>query len=217
MWSSLHFKGGGKQTHFVRLAQILTVEIWNVERSFCIHLQPLEINNLSTTLTLSLFQWQKKLHSHQKACVVIISYTHSKTNLLIPGWLDMQIILCIINCHTKKQLMVIPLVSCFSFYGHCRESLSAINLYGQLMTGSFPLFPSLAEYSPPPVEAVAAATNLFTEYVFCESVDNAHNSHISSTFQEADCLLKLVKVNKEVFAITLLNRNLNHAAQLSIS
>ena len=31
------------------------------------------------------------------------------------------------------------------------------------------------------------------------------------------CLLKLVKVNKQVFAITLLNRNLNHTAQLSIS
>ena len=49
---------------------------------------------------------------------------------------------------------------------------------------------------PPPVEAVAAATSVltaatsvFTEYV-CESVDSAHNSQISSTFQEADCLLK---------------------------
>ena len=58
---------------------------------------------------------------------------------------------------------------------------------------------------------------LFTEYVFRESVDNAHNSQISSTFQEADCLLKLVKVNKQVFAITLLRRNLNHTDQLSIS
>ena len=28
----------------------------------------------------------------------------------------------------------------------------------------------------PPVEAVAAATSVFTEYVFYESVDNAHNS-----------------------------------------
>ena len=36
---------------------------------------------------------------------------------------------------------------------------------------------------------------LFTEYVFRESVDSAHNSQISSTFQEADCLLKLVKIN----------------------
>ena len=35
-----------------------------------------------------------------------------------------------------------------------------------------------------------------------ESVDSAHNSQISSTFQEADCLLKLVKINKQVFAIT---------------
>ncbi len=58
---------------------------------------------------------------------------------------------------------------------------------------------------------------LFTEYVFGESVDSAHNSQISSTFQEADCLLKLVKINKQVFAITLLSRNFNHAAQLSIS
>ena len=58
---------------------------------------------------------------------------------------------------------------------------------------------------------------LFTDYVFRESVDSAHSSQISSTFQEADCLLKLVKVNKRVFAITLLSRNLNHTAQLSIS
>ena len=58
---------------------------------------------------------------------------------------------------------------------------------------------------------------LFTEYVFRESVDSAHNSQISSTLQEADCLLKLVKINKQVFAITLLSRNLNHTAQLSIS
>ena len=42
-----------------------------------------------------------------------------------------------------------------------------------------------------PVEAVAAATSVFTEYLFCESVDSAHNSQISSTFQEAGCLLKL--------------------------
>ena len=50
-----------------------------------------------------------------------------------PGWPDMQIILCTINCHTKKQLMVMPLVSCF-FNGHSLKSLPAINLYGQLMT-----------------------------------------------------------------------------------
>ena len=49
----------------------------------------------------------------------------------------MQIILCTINCYTKKQLMVIPLVSCFFFYGHSMENLSAINLYGQLMTLMF--------------------------------------------------------------------------------
>ena len=72
-----------------------------------------------------------------------------------------------------------------------------------------------ADY-PPPVYTVAAATKVSTEHVFSESVDNAHNSKISSTFQEADCLLKLVKVNKQVFAIPLLNKNLNHTAQLSI-
>ena len=60
---------------------------------------------------------------------------------------------------------------------------------------------------PPPVKAVAAATRVFTEYVFCEceSVDSAHISQISRTFQEAEAsltLLKLVKVNKQVFAVT---------------
>ena len=83
------------------------------------------------------------------------------------------------------------------------------------MEGSFPFLPPSG--LSPPVEAVAAATSVFTEYVFRESVDSAHNSQISSTFQEADCLLKLVKINKQVFAITLLSRNLNHTAQLSIS
>ena len=58
---------------------------------------------------------------------------------------------------------------------------------------------------------------LFTGYVFGESVDSAHISQISSTFQEADCLLKLVTINKQVFAITSLSRNSNHTAQLSIS
>ena len=53
---------------------------------------------------------------------------------IFPGWPDMQIILCTINCHTKKQPMVIKLVSCFFFYGHTIENLSAINLYGQLLT-----------------------------------------------------------------------------------
>ena len=87
------------------------------------------------------------------------------------------------------------------------------------LLGSFPLFPPppAADYSPRPVEAVVAAISVFTDYVFCESVDSALNSHISGTFQEADCLLKLVKVNKQLFAIILLNKNLNHTAQLSIS
>ena len=43
-----------------------------------------------------------------------------------PGWPGIQIILCTLNCQTKKQLKV--------FYGHSMESRSAINLYGQLMT-----------------------------------------------------------------------------------
>ena len=42
----------------------------------------------------------------------------------------MQIILSTINCHTKKQLTIIRLISCFCFNGHSMESLSAINLYG---------------------------------------------------------------------------------------
>ena len=83
--------------------------------------------------------------------------------------------------------------------------------------GSLIRYPPPPQIIPPPVEAVAAATSVFTEYVFFESVDSAHNSQISSTYQEADCLLKLVKVNKQVFAKTLLNRNLNDTAQLSIS
>ena len=69
-------------------------------------------------------------------------------------------------------------------------------------TGLFRYSPPPADYFPP-VEAVDAATSVFTEYVFCESVDSAHNSQISSIFQEADYLLKLVKVNKQVFTITL--------------
>ena len=72
--------------------------------------------------------------------------------------------------------------------------------------------------SPPPqVEAVAAATTVFIEYIFRHLVDSAHNSQISSTFQEADCLLKPIEVNNQVVPIPLLNRNLNHSAQLSIS
>ena len=68
----------------------------------------------------------------------------------------------------------------------------------------YPKAPSgLTPPPPPPVETVPAATSvLLTEYVFCESVDSAHNSQISSTFQESDCLLKLVKVNQQVFAKT---------------
>ena len=80
-------------------------------------------------------------------------------------------------------------------------------------------FSGLFCYSPrnglfPPVEAVTTATSVFTEYFFWESVDSAHNSQISSTFQKDERLLKLVKTNKQVVALTLLNRNLNPAAQL---
>ena len=37
--------------------------------------------------------------------------TFYKIDLSRPGRPDMQIILCTINCHTKEQLMVIPIVS----------------------------------------------------------------------------------------------------------
>ena len=62
--------------------------------------------------------------------------------------------------------------------------------------GFFRPSPTPSGLFPPPVEPVVAATSVFTEYVFCESVDSAHNSQISSTFQDADCLLKLIKVHK---------------------
>ena len=86
--------------------------------------------------------------------------------------------------------------------------------------GSFPLFPPPPPsrlFPPPPVEAVAAATSVFTEYVIRLWHGSRQCTQISSTLQEADCLLKLVKVNKQVFPIPLLSRNLNHTAQLSIS
>ena len=87
--------------------------------------------------------------------------------------------------------------------------------------GLFRFFPPQRIISPPPSRSCGCCYQctciLFTEYIFRESVDSAHNSQISSTFQEADCSLKLVKINKQVFAITLLSRNLIHTAQLSIS
>ena len=70
--------------------------------------------------------WKKIIRSHLYNIVSIEFYGP-------PGWTDMQIILCTIHCHTKKQLMVMPLVSCFFFCVLSMESLSAINLYGQLM------------------------------------------------------------------------------------
>ena len=71
---------------------------------------------------------------------------------------------------------------------------------------------------PPPVEAVAAATSVhvFNHWIRLSRVSR-QCTQFTSTFQEADCLLKLVKINKQVFATTLLSRNLNHIAQLSIS
>ena len=75
-------------------------------------------------------------------------------------------------------------------------------------------YPPPQQIIPLPVEAVDAATNVFTEYVFCESVEREQTIY---ECQKTNFLLKLVKVNKQVFAITLLNRNLNHNAQLSIS
>ena len=68
-------------------------------------------------------------------------------------------------------------------------------------TGVFSVI-SLKRIISLPVEGVADATSVFTEYIFGESVNYAHNSEISSTFQETDCLLKLVKMNKQVFAIS---------------
>ena len=66
-----------------------------------------------------------------------------------------------------------------------------------LNRGLFRYFPS--GLPPPPVEAVATATrvNVFTEVIFCGSVDTAHNSKISRTFQLADCLLKLLTLNEQ--------------------
>ena len=64
----------------------------------------------------------------------------------------------------------------FAKFKNCVENF-------EKMSGLFRYFPP-ADYFPL-VEVVAAATSVFTEYVFCESVDSAHNSQISSTFQEA--------------------------------
>ena len=79
--------------------------------------------------------------------------------------------------------------------------------------------PPPAEYCPPPPSSRSCiyCYQVLTEYIFCESVDTAHNSQISSTFQEADCLLKLIKLNNQVAPKTSGKRNLNRTAQLSIS
>ena len=44
-----------------------------------------------------------------------------------PGWPDMQIILRIINCHTKKQLMVMLLVSCFFLWSVSHNLVWPVN------------------------------------------------------------------------------------------
>ena len=69
-----------------------------------------------------------------------------------------------------------------------------------VISPSLPLPPSRPPPPPadyfPQVEAVAAATSVFTECVFCVSVLQIYILQISSTFQEAEGLLKLIKVNK---------------------
>ena len=58
-------------------------------------------------------------------------------------------------------------------------------------------------YSPSPQHNISPQPKrqlllpLLTEVIFCESVDNAHSSEVSSTFQEADCSLKLVELSKQ--------------------
>ena len=44
---------------------------------------------------------------------------------------------------------------------------------------------------------LVTTTSLFTELIFCESVDSPHKSRSSSSFQKADCLLKLIQVNTD--------------------
>ena len=43
--------------------------------------------------------------------------------MAIPGWSDMQIILCTINCHTKKR-MLMPLISVFFLWPEYWKSVS---------------------------------------------------------------------------------------------
>ena len=74
-----------------------------------------------------------------------------------------------------------------------------------------PPHPSPENY--PAVEIIATVTSVLTEHTFCESLDRANNSQISNTFQESDCLLKLIKVNNQVVPTILLNGNVNHTAQ----
>ena len=50
--------------------------------------------------------------------------------------------------------------------------------------------PSPSQRITPPVEAVATGTRILPQFIFCHSIDKAHNSRISSTFQKADCLGK---------------------------
>ena len=41
-------------------------------------------------------------------------------------------------------------------------------------------YPPLPSGLFPPVETVAAADSVFTEHIFCESVDSAHKSQVPS-------------------------------------
>ena len=61
---------------------------------------------------------------------------HGEIQIECPGSTDMQIILCVRNCHSKyKKTAFINAISfLLFFYGHNIEILSAINLYGPLMT-----------------------------------------------------------------------------------
>ena len=61
------------------------------------------------------------------------------------------------------------------------------------LCGSFPwVFPSELSRITQPVKAVAAATNVFIEVIYRESVDNAHNSLISPTFQKSWLLTEAI-------------------------
>ena len=49
----------------------------------------------------------------------------------------------------------------------------------------------------PPSRNLVTIASLFTEWIFCESVNSPHKSRSSSSFEKADCLLKLIEVNTD--------------------